>query len=83
MNSKPKVPRPSKPGVAGSSPAWRAEALPLLTLDEVAGRISCSLSHVKRLVAAKQLRTVRPGESMVRVRPEDLEEFIQGHAEGA
>jgi len=52
----------------------------LLTLDQVADRLQVSMSTVRRRVADGELKTVRIGRAL-RVRPEDLEEYIESHIE--
>lgn len=49
----------------------------LLRLDEVAQRLAISKSMAWKLVAFGQLRSVRIGRA-VRVRPQDLDEYIAG-----
>lgn len=49
----------------------------LLRLDEVAERLSISKSMAWKLVAYGQLRSVKIGRA-VRVRPADLEAYIEG-----
>jgi len=53
--------------------------LPLLTLGDVATRLQISLSTVRRLVKTGVLKTVRPGQRLIRVRPGDLDAYIQQH----
>lgn len=48
----------------------------LLRLDEAAEALQVSDSTIRRLVRDKELKVVRIGRA-VRVRPEDLEAFIQ------
>lgn len=60
----------------------------LLRLTEVAGRLDVSLPTVRRLVADGSIQAVRVGR-ILRVRPQDLETYIQssinkaGHATNA
>ena len=53
----------------------------LLRLDEVAERLSVSLSTVRRLIYRGDLKAVRIGR-LLRVRPADLTTYIQAHIEG-
>jgi len=55
----------------------------LLRLDQVADRLSVSMSTVRRLVKEGRLTTVRIGPKVIRVRPEDLEAFIREASEGS
>lgn len=48
----------------------------LLTLDEVCDRLQVSEATARRLVRDGDLKVVRIGRA-VRVRPEDLDEFIE------
>ena len=54
---------------------------PLLTLEEVAGRLSTSRATVRRLIAARKLRAVDIGtggeRGNQRVRREELERFVR------
>ena len=54
---------------------------PLLTLDEVAQRLSTSTATVRRLVAARKIRSVDIGtgeeRGNQRVRREELERFVR------
>lgn len=52
----------------------------LLTLQQVADRLQVSISTVRRLVDAGELRTVRIGRNL-RVRPEDLAAYIEANTE--
>jgi len=52
----------------------------LLTLRQVADRLQVSMSTVRRLVDAGELRTVRIGRNL-RVRPEDLKAYIDANVE--
>ena len=49
----------------------------LLRIEEVADRLSVSRSMAWKLIAYGQLRSVRIGRA-VRVRPDDLEAYIEG-----
>jgi len=63
---------PSKPmDPVGSAPPR------LLRIDEIAHRLSVSRSMAWKLIAHGELRSVRIGRA-VRVRPEDLEEYVGG-----
>ena len=48
----------------------------LLSVEEVAKMLGLSLSFVYRLVRRKELTAVKIGTA-VRIRPEDLEEFVR------
>lgn len=52
----------------------------LLTLSQVADRLQVSMSTLHRRIKAGELPTVRIGRSL-RVRPEDLEAYIEKHTE--
>lgn len=52
----------------------------LLTLQQVADRLQVSISTVRRLIDAGELRTVRIGRNL-RVRPEDLRAYIDANVE--
>jgi len=52
----------------------------LLTLQQVADRLQVSISTVRRLVDAGELRAVRIGRNL-RVRPEDLAAYIEANVE--
>jgi excisionase family DNA binding protein len=47
---------------------------PLLTREEVADILRCSVSTVRRHIAAKRLRAKKLGK-LVRIEPEDLQDF--------
>ncbi len=49
----------------------------LLRIDDVAQRLSISRSMAWKLIAHGQLRSVRIGRA-VRVRPQDLDEYVAG-----
>jgi excisionase family DNA binding protein len=51
----------------------------LLTVTDVAEVLRLSVRSVRRLIAEKKLRVVRIGHA-VRVRPEDLQSFIEAAA---
>lgn len=53
----------------------------LLTIDEVAQRLKVSPSTVRRLIRRGGLKTVRLGR-LIRVRPADLNDYIERHTEG-
>lgn len=55
----------------------QAQADRLLRLDEAAEVLQVSDSTIRRLVRDKELKVVRIGRA-IRVRPEDLDAFIQG-----
>jgi excisionase family DNA binding protein len=57
-------------------------AYKLLRLTEVAERLDVSLPTVRRLVKVGTIRTVRVGRA-IRVRPQDLEAYIQSSIENA
>ncbi|MGH8398898.1 MAG: helix-turn-helix domain-containing protein [Gammaproteobacteria bacterium] len=48
----------------------------MLTLEEVAYRLSVSVQTVRRLIDKGQLKGIRVGKQW-RVRPEDLEDYIR------
>lgn len=50
----------------------------LLTLPQVAERLSCSVATVKRRLRAGELPAYRDGR-LVRVREQDLGRYIAGH----
>jgi excisionase family DNA binding protein len=50
---------------------------PLLTVKDVATRCNQCERQVRRHIEGKRLKAVRLGRS-VRIRPEDLEDFING-----
>jgi excisionase family DNA binding protein len=51
----------------------------LLRLGEVADKLQVSLSTVRRLVKTGELKAIRPGKRLIRVRPADLDAYIQHH----
>ncbi len=51
----------------------------LLTIDEVAAALRCSKRTVENLVSSRSIRVVRIGR-MVRVRQEDLQQFVERRA---
>lgn len=53
----------------------------LLTLQQVADRLQVSMSTAYRLVYAGEIAVVRIGRNL-RVRPEDLEAYIEASREG-
>lgn len=53
----------------------------LLTLADVADFLAVSLSTVRRLVRDGNLPAVRVGQRSIRVRPEDLEAYLQASVE--
>jgi excisionase family DNA binding protein len=48
----------------------------LLSLPEVADRLGCSIRTLRRRIATGELAIIRDGR-LIRVRPEDLERYIQ------
>lgn len=56
-------------------PAIRRE--PLLTVEEAAERCHLSQRQIRRHIQASTLKVVRLGRA-VRIKPEDLERFING-----
>ncbi len=70
----PQVSTPSKPIDAVDAPTLR-----LLRIEEIADRLSVSRSMAWKLIALGQLRSVRIGRA-VRVRPQDLEDYVAGAA---
>jgi excisionase family DNA binding protein len=50
--------------------------LRLLSLPEVADRLGCSIKTLRRRIATGDLAIIRDGR-LIRVRPEDLERYIQ------
>lgn len=54
----------------------------LLRLEDVAERLSISRSMAWKLVANREISSIRIGRA-VRIRPEDLEAFIDGASEDA
>jgi excisionase family DNA binding protein len=51
----------------------------LLRIEQIAERLSVSRSMAWKLIALGQLRSVRIGRA-VRVRPQDLEDYVAGAA---
>jgi len=51
----------------------------LLTVDEVAGILKVSQSHVFRLMRAGELTVVRDGKRFTRILKSDLAAYIQRH----
>jgi excisionase family DNA binding protein len=51
----------------------------LLTLEEVAKRLSVSVQTVRRLITDGELRSVRI-RFQLRVRPSDLQDYIDRHS---
>lgn len=49
----------------------------LLTLKQAADRLQISMSTIRRLIKAEKLQVVRIGRNL-RVRPADLEAYING-----
>jgi excisionase family DNA binding protein len=54
----------------------------LLRIEDIADRLAVSRSMAHKLIATRQLRSVRIGRA-VRVRPEDLEEYLGRSARDA
>lgn len=55
---------------------------PLLTLKQAAAYLGVSLGTMRSIRALGRLPVVRPSPGTVRVRPEDLREFIEERREG-
>jgi excisionase family DNA binding protein len=51
-------------------------AVKLLTIQETAGRLGLHPQTVRKIIKSGRLRVARIGHS-IRIRPEDLEEFIE------
>ena len=49
----------------------------LMTYEEVAQRTQCSVSNVRRWVGSRQLKAVKLGYKLRRVREEDFEVFLR------
>ena len=62
----------------GSKPTDAVDGHParLLRIEDVADRLSVSRSMAWKLIACRQLRSVRIGRA-VRIRPADLEPYIE------
>ena len=50
------------------------------TPEDVAARWKCSPSHVRKLISTGELRAWRLGGKLLRIRPEDVENFEQRNA---
>jgi excisionase family DNA binding protein len=63
----------------GSKPVDMADGHParLLRIEDISDHLACSRSMAWKLIASGQLRSVRIGRA-VRVRPADLEAYIEG-----
>ena len=62
-----------------ATPAKPGPALPrLLSLEDTAEVLGCSMKTLRRLIEAKKLPVVRLGR-LIRVHPEDLARLIAGH----
>lgn len=57
-------------------------ATKLLTIQETAGRLGLHPQTVRKIVKSGRLRVARIGRS-IRIRPEDLEEFIESSRAGS
>ena len=55
---------------------------PLLTVNDVAEFLAVSPSLVYRLAADGELPSYRIGKGTLRFRPEDVEEYLDSHAQG-
>lgn len=51
-----------------------------MNLQEAARRVSCSRRFLEKQIAAGQLRAIRITKRCVRIRPEDLAEFLERFA---
>ena len=49
----------------------------LISYEEVARTIQCSVSKVRKWVGSRQLRVVKLGHRIRRVRRQDFEEFLR------
>lgn len=52
---------------------------PLLSLNEVAERLSCSVKHAERLWQTRQIPGIKLAPRLVRFRPSDIEAYIEDH----
>lgn len=69
-------PTARKPGVTSAKPST---PLPrLLSLEDTAEVLGCSMKTLRRMIEAKTLPVVRLGR-LIRVHPEDLTRLIAGH----
>ena len=59
------------------SPRARGEAPGLLSVKETAKRLGLKPPTVRKLIARRELASVRPTKRAVRVRPEDVEILIR------
>jgi excisionase family DNA binding protein len=50
----------------------------MLTIADVAARLTCSPGFVRRLIKRGKLRAIKDGR-FVRIPPEAVEEYLQGH----
>jgi excisionase family DNA binding protein len=53
----------------------------LLTLQDTAATLGCSLKTIRRRIADRQIAVIRNGR-LVRVHPEDLERYIRSRRFG-
>lgn len=51
-----------------------------MNLQEAARRVSCSRRFLEKQIAAGRLRAIRITKRCVRIRPEDLAEFLERFA---
>jgi excisionase family DNA binding protein len=51
-----------------------------MNLQEAARRVSCSRRFLEKQIAAGRLRAIRITSRCVRIRPEDLAEFLERNA---
>lgn len=54
-----------------------SELVPLLSLDDVAGVLGVSRRTIERMVTRGEIPIVRVGPRAIRVRAEDVQEFIR------
>ncbi|WP_425342578.1 helix-turn-helix domain-containing protein [Rubellimicrobium aerolatum] len=74
-----KAHRGKKPstGARDGSPPPASSLEPLLSLEDTAEVLGCSIRTLRRLIDADELPVVRLGR-LVRVHPRDLDRFIAG-----
>ncbi len=79
-NSRKTAPKRRTPQPASQEPLPPLDPNRLLRPEEVAPRLSVSMSTLRRLITAGRLPVVRVGHA-IRIRPQDLEGFIASSLE--